>query len=190
MNELQRSVKISKKDSKVANTELWLPIYKSQMQVIFQNFWKFKIWPKIFVKLATLTMQWWLPSECRRTNAGNLRSQQLILVQALSCASPWSQFPHQSWCWRSCFQSSFWRKILEDLHQLGDKPYWSNLVGMWNKFRQIGKSRHLQGPHVVEGQNANLLQGPFRKEWRNRPKVDVRKPPFPKIRGYIMWFTI
>ena len=60
---------------------------------------------------------------------------------------------------------------------------------MWNKFRQIGKSRRLQGPHVVEGQNANLLQGPFRKEWRNRPKVDVRKPPFPKIRGYIMWFT-
>ena len=53
---------------------------------------------------------------------------------------------------------------------------------MWNKFRQIGKSRHLQGPHVVEGQNANLLQGPFRKEWRNRPKVDVGKPLFPEIR--------
>ena len=53
---------------------------------------------------------------------------------------------------------------------------------MWNKFRQIGKSRRLQGPHVVEGQNVNPLQGPFRKELRNRPKVDVRKPLFPKIR--------
>ena len=60
---------------------------------------------------------------------------------------------------------------------------------MWNKFRQIGKSRRLQGPHVVEGQTANLLRGPFRKEWHNRPKVDVRKPLFPKNKGHRMLDT-